>query len=90
MPDPELEKAWADVHENTPDGWHVGRAMWDETHQPWAMYTIDPSEKPKGRGPSREWTAVGVSELDVVRDMALCLGELKAARCGLSFPCPTT
>ena len=54
--------------------------MWDETHNQWAQYAFDPNEKPQGRGRSREWTAVGTSELDVVRDMAYCLSELKAGR----------
>ena len=44
------------------------------------MYAFDPSEKPVVGKRSREWTAVGQTELHCVQEMAYCLGELKAGR----------
>ena len=44
------------------------------------MYAFDPSETPDVGKRSREWTAVGPTELDCVRTMARCLAELKEGR----------
>ena len=78
--DPDLEVAWAAVHDNTPDGWYVGKPGYEERHHQWSMYAFDPSEKPVVGKRSREWTAVGQTELHCVQEMARCLGELKAGR----------
>lgn len=44
------------------------------------MYAFDLSEKAVVGKRSWQWTAVGQTELECVRDMARCLGELKAGR----------
>ncbi len=51
----------------------------DERRQ-WIMYAFDPSERPRFGLRSREWTAVGPSEVEVVREMGRCLGEIKEGR----------
>jgi hypothetical protein len=51
----DLEAAWNAVH--------------DERRQ-WVQYAFDPSERPSDGLRSREWTAVGASEVEVVREMA--------------------
>ena len=76
----DLEAAWDAVHENMPESWYVGRPGIEERYGQWSMYAFDPSEKPVVGKRSREWTAVGPSELHCVREMARCLGELKAGR----------
>ena len=80
MTDADLEAAWVAVHTNTPDGWYVGRPSWDERYGRWEQYAFDPSEKPVVGKRSREWTAVGQTELAVVLVMARCLGELREGR----------
>jgi hypothetical protein len=47
---------------------------------PWEMYAYDPTERPKVGVRSREWTTVGNSEVDVVREMARCLSAIAAGR----------
>ena len=75
-----LEAARAAVHENTPEGWYVGRPGIEERYGQWSMHAFDPSEKPVVGKRSREWTAVGQTELHCVEEMARCLGEIKAGR----------
>jgi hypothetical protein len=43
----------------------------------WSMYTFDPSETRVVGKRSREWAAVGPTELRCVQEMAPCLGELQ-------------
>ena len=74
------EQASADVHDNTPEGWYVGRPGYEERYDQWSMYAFDPSEKAVVGKRSREWTTVGETEVGCVRSMAYCLGELKAGR----------
>lgn len=72
--------AWEAVHENTPDGWVVGRPGYGPERHQWSMYAFDRSEKPVVGKRSREWAAVGQMELHCVREMARCLAELKVGR----------
>ena len=44
------------------------------------MFAFDPSETPIVGKRSREWTAVGPTELRCVQEPARCLGGLKAGR----------
>ena len=76
MTDHELEQAWADVHEHTPDGWYVGRPSFEHALGRWSMYAFDPSETPIVGKRSRECVAKGRTELDCVREMSRRLGEL--------------
>lgn len=46
------------------------------TSNPWEQYAYDPTERPKAGGRSRDWTAIGRSEIEVVREMARCLREI--------------
>ncbi|MDQ3600247.1 MAG: hypothetical protein M3408_03130 [Actinomycetota bacterium] len=68
------------LHDATPAGWHVGRPSLHNERRQWVMYAFDPSERPVVGLRSREWTAVGSSELEVVREMARCLRELGRGR----------
>ena len=76
----DLEAAWAAVHANTPEGWYVRPPMEHPEHNEWSQYAFDPSEKPVVGKRSREWTAVGQTELECVQVMARCLGELREGR----------
>ena len=80
MTDEALAAAWDAVHENTPAGWYVGRPGYVDRYRQWNMYAFDPSERPVVGKRSREWTAVGQTELHCVEEMARCLGEIKAGR----------
>lgn len=75
----DLEAAWDEVHDNTPEGWIVGSPGYEERYRQWSMYAFHPIQKPVGKR-SREWIAVGQTELLCVQEMARCLGELKAGR----------
>ncbi len=75
-----LEEAWNAVHDATPAGWYVGRPSYHNERRQWVMYAFDPSERPNVGLRSREWTAVGASEVEVVREMARCLRELGRGR----------
>ena len=61
-----LRRAWHSVHVNTPAGWYVGTPGYEERYRRWSMYAFDPSEKPVVGKRSREWTAVGQTELHCV------------------------
>ena len=76
----DLEAAWSAVHDDTPEGWQIGKPDFEERFNQWSMYAFDPSETPVVGKRSREWTAVGRTELECVQVMARCLGELKAGR----------
>jgi hypothetical protein len=69
-----LEAAWSAVHDATPPGWFVGRPGYDQHRNQWTMFTFDMHDRGKpGRPRTREWTAVGTSELAVLEEMARCL-----------------
>ena len=76
----DLEAAWDAIHENTPEGWYVGQPIEHPERNGWSMFAFDPSEKPIVGKRSREWTAVGQTELHCVQTMAYCLGELTEGR----------
>ena len=82
----DLEAAWYAVHDNTPEGWYVGRPGYEERYHQSSMYAFDPSEKPVVGKRSREWTAVGRTELECVQVMARRLGELREGRWPSSAP----
>jgi len=67
-----LEAAWDELHSATPAGWFVGRPSQRHGGQ-WAMYAFDTTEKAHIGRRSREWTAVGYTEDECVREMARCL-----------------
>ncbi len=69
----DLEEAWNAVHDATPKGWHVGRPSYHDERRQWVQYAFDPSERPRVGLRSREWTAVGATEAEVVAEMARCL-----------------
>ena len=76
----DLEAARAAVHDATPEGWYVGRPMEHTERNEWSQFAFDPSETPVVGKRSREWTAVGPTELRCVQEMARCLGELREGR----------
>lgn len=78
-----LERAWAEINEaNASLGWRVGSPYLHEemASNPWEQYAYDPTERPKAGGRTREWTAIGRSEAQVVREMARCLREVTAGK----------
>lgn len=60
--------------------WHVGQLTSVEHRKAWEQYAFDTPERPKAGHRSREWTAVGESELDVAREMARCLRLIGAGQ----------
>ena len=76
----DLEASWAAVHENTPEGWYVGRQGREDRYRQWSMHAFDTTEMPADGKRSGEWTAVGRSEVHYLRVMARCLAEIKAGR----------
>jgi len=76
----DVAAAWDPVHEHTPEAWYVGQPVEHPERNEWSTYTFDPRETPIVGKRSREWTAIGPTELHCVQTMAYCLGELKARR----------
>ena len=58
----------------------MGKPGYEEWYNQWSMNAYDPSETPFVGKRSREWTAVGPTELACVREMARCLAELREGR----------
>jgi hypothetical protein len=76
----ELEAAWDEVHAANTMGWQVGRPYFHDEIDWWEQYAFDPKEKPKVGKRSREWTAIGKTDVECVREMAYCLRELREGR----------
>jgi len=64
----------------TPPGWDVGTPVFHVERVQWAQYAFDQTEKAHIGKRSREWTAVGKTEVECVREMARCLREVGAGR----------
>jgi hypothetical protein len=78
MVEVDLEAAWAAVHHATPSGWSVGRPSYHDERHEWVMYAFDSLERPRAGARSREWTAIGATEVACLREMARCLREIDA------------
>jgi hypothetical protein len=80
----DLEAAWAEVDAaNATLGWTVGRpSLHDDVRgaEHWEQWASDARETPKVGKRSREWTAVGRTEVECVREMARCLCEIALGR----------
>lgn len=74
-----IAEAWELLHAATPPGWFVGRPGQRHGGQ-WAIYAFDTAEKAHIGRRSREWTAVGLTELDVLIEMGNCLEAIRAGR----------
>jgi len=75
----DLEDAWDELHAATPPNWFVGRPGQRHGGQ-WEQYAFDTTEKAHIGQRSREWTAVGNTEIECVREMARCLREISEGR----------
>jgi hypothetical protein len=74
-----LADAWEAVHAATPPHWYVGRPSQRHGGQ-WAIYAFDQTEKAHIGRRSREWTAVGMTEVECLVEMARCLAEIGQGR----------
>ena len=76
----DLGAAWDELMAAMPPAWTVARPTWHIEDRRWTLYAWDTSERVKVGKRSREWTAVGATEVDVVREMARCLRDIAADR----------
>jgi hypothetical protein len=80
----DLEEAWAELDAaNAGLRWSVGRpSLHDDVRgaEHGEQRAYDLRERPKIGKRSREWTAVGRTEVECVREMARCLREISAGR----------
>ena len=76
----DLEDAWDELHDATPPGWFAGRPSYDERRHVWEQCACDPTERAHGGARSREWTAIGPTELEVMRELARCLRLIREGR----------
>ena len=76
MADDELEAAWGEVFDALPAGWSVGRPASTHERREWQQYAFDSFEVAKVGVRSKEWTAIGATEVEVLVEMARCLCEL--------------
>jgi hypothetical protein len=73
----DLEDAWNEIHDAKPSGWYVGRPGYSDALKAWEQYANVPAQSRRGVGHrAHEWTAVGQTEVEVVREMARCLREI--------------
>lgn len=75
----DFEVAWDEVRAANTLGWRVGRPYYNDERRTWEQYTFDPTERSEGAR-SREWVALGPTEVGCVRSMAYCLRELGVGR----------
>ncbi len=73
MNDDDVEAAWSEVFDALPAAWSVGRPSYHDERHEWTQYAFDSFEQPNIGLRSREWTAVGATELECLREMARCL-----------------
>jgi hypothetical protein len=76
----DIEAPFGEVFDATPSGWSVGRPSYHDERREWLIYGFDQREHPQVGVRSREWTAVGATEVEVLREMARCLREIGAGR----------
>jgi hypothetical protein len=70
----DLEDARNGLHDAKPKGWFVGRPSCRDDLRAREPYAYVPAEGRRGVGHrAQEWTAVGQTELEVIREMARCL-----------------
>ncbi len=74
--DPDLAEAWDELFAAFPDGWAVGRPVYDPGARVWTLYAFLLSERPTVGKQMNAWTAVAPTELGVVAEMARCLREI--------------
>ncbi len=85
MPDSLIERtplqgAWAEIIAVIPATWNVGEPSWHVERSEWHMHAWDTAERVSVGKRSREWTAVGATEVAVIREMARCLRESRDGR----------
>ena len=73
MTTPDPERPWNALHDATPPGWFVGRPGYVERYNRWEQAAFDSTERARVGKRSREWVAVGRSEVECVAEMARCL-----------------
>ncbi len=64
----------------TGSGWYVGGPSYHDEPLEWVMYAFNPTERATAGLSSLEWTAIGRSEHQCVREIARCLRETSAGR----------
>jgi len=61
-------------------GWYVGIPLYDVRRRRWQQFAYENTKRaPVGRR-SREWTVVGQTEEECVREMARCLHAISEGR----------
>ena len=80
MTDDDLAAAWDERHAAAGLARRPARLQQALPAQQWEQFGFDPSERAHFGLRSREWTAVGQSELAVVREMTMCLREICEGR----------
>ena len=76
----DIEAAWGEVFDALPAAWSVGRPSYHDERHEWTMYGWDRKEVAKVGVRSKEWTAIGATEVAFLREMACCLREIGAGR----------
>ena len=77
MTDDNIEAAWDAVFDALPAGWAVGRPSYYPERREWQQYAFDSFEVAKVGARSREWTAIGATEVECLREMARCPREIE-------------
>lgn len=75
-----LEAAWDELRAANTMSWQVGQPYLHDERNHWEQYAFDPSERPIDGKRSREWVAVGPTEVRCIREMARCLRAFREGR----------
>ncbi len=80
MADDDIEAAWGEVFDALPAAWSVGRPSYHDERHEWTQYAFDSFEVAKVGVRSKEWTAIGATEVECLVETARCLLEISAGR----------
>jgi hypothetical protein len=68
------EVAWSAVHDVMPPNWFLGRRLFVERYNHWVQFAYDTTDRGRpGKPRTRQWTALGETEVECVREMGRCL-----------------
>jgi hypothetical protein len=81
MADKALEEAWNAVHDATPANWSVGRPSYIERYDRFEQFAFDTTDRGRpGKPHTREWTAVGQTDVECLEAIVRCLREISEGR----------
>jgi hypothetical protein len=77
----DLARAWDAIRAATPAGWFVSQPVYEQGRTPpWSQNAFDTTTRSMAGLQPREWTTLGMTEVDCLREMARGLLEITECR----------